>query len=700
MITPAIRQNLQLLQGTPMEDGSPSWLLYDNLRNKYFTLGVSAFRMLKYWISGVDSKQFIEQAQKKGLDIQEDQLNDFINFLKTNSLISHNTSEDIQILLNQHNAQKKHWLMSLIHNYLFFKIPLIKPDPFLDKTLHLAKFFSQKIIRLTIYIIGILGVYFVIQQWDEFLTTFLYFFNWNGLLFYGLALVGVKAIHELGHAYTAKNFGCNVNSMGIAFLVFFPFLYTDNTNAWRLRDHKKRLSINFAGISTELHLALLATFIWGITGQGTLKSVAFFVATTGWISSLLINISPFMRFDGYYVFADYLKIDNLQPRAFALAKWKLRHWIFGFKHKAPEQINKQKQTLIIVYAWSTWIYRFFLFLGIAFLVYYFAFKLLGIFLFVVEIVWFILLPIFKEIREWWRLRSNIFLSLQVVRSIFLLGALAFIIFYPWKSSQKTPAIYQSEKFIEIFPPINSQVQDIFIKEKEFVKKNQKLINLDSPALNSQIEIAQAELELIQIKINNALDLESNRSDLLRLKSERKKIETQINNLNKIKSSLEIKAPFEGEITTFNNIQKNQWLNEDTPILKLIDKRNYQVIAFVSEQDILTLDLTREIRFTPSSTLHENMVAYISSISKSPISNFDMYPIVTSIFDGPIAASEAPSGGIQSEESFYKVTLDLEEENSAIENKMLGVVNIGIESKSYFNRFLDFSTATLIRELNF
>ena len=96
--------------------------------------------------------------------------------------------------------------------------------------------------------------------------------------------------------------------MGIAFLVFFPFLYTDNTNAWRLRDHKIRLSINFEGISTELHLAILATFIWRITDQGMLKSIAFFVATTGWISSLLINISAFMRFDGYYVFADYLKV--------------------------------------------------------------------------------------------------------------------------------------------------------------------------------------------------------------------------------------------------------------------------------------------------------------------------------------------------------------------------------------------------------
>ena len=125
MLTPTIRQNLQLLPGTPMEDGSPSWLLYDNLRNKYFTLGINAFRMLKHWIAGIDSKKFIEEIEKQGLAIEEDQLNDFIFFLKTNSLISHNTSEDVQILIQQHQAQQKHWFLKLIHNYLFFKIPLI-----------------------------------------------------------------------------------------------------------------------------------------------------------------------------------------------------------------------------------------------------------------------------------------------------------------------------------------------------------------------------------------------------------------------------------------------------------------------------------------------------------------------------------------------------------------------------------------------
>ena len=36
MLTPSIREDLQLFEGTPMEDGSPTWLLFDTLTNKYF----------------------------------------------------------------------------------------------------------------------------------------------------------------------------------------------------------------------------------------------------------------------------------------------------------------------------------------------------------------------------------------------------------------------------------------------------------------------------------------------------------------------------------------------------------------------------------------------------------------------------------------------------------------------------------------
>ena len=56
MLTPSIREDLQLFEGTPLEDGSPTWLLFDTLTNKYFTIGLNAFRLLNYWNADVDTK--------------------------------------------------------------------------------------------------------------------------------------------------------------------------------------------------------------------------------------------------------------------------------------------------------------------------------------------------------------------------------------------------------------------------------------------------------------------------------------------------------------------------------------------------------------------------------------------------------------------------------------------------------------------
>ena len=400
MIIPYLREDLEIIRGNSREDGAPSWLLYDAVRNKYFTLGLTAFKLIKNWTGGEDIKNFEKKIILEGLDTTIEEIKNFIGFLQQNNLIVQPAGQSVSYLLQQKNLQKKSWLLHLIHSYLFFKIPLFKPDIWLNRTLKNVKFLGSKKSRFIIYILGIVGLFLVTQQFENFTKTFLYFFTLQGLLLYFLTLVVVKCLHELGHAYIAKYYGCRVSAIGIAFLVFFPFLYTDTTDAWRLRNHKERLTINFAGVLTELHLAMIATFFWGILPEGGFKSVAFFVATTSWISSVAINVSPFMRFDGYYVFSDWLKAENLQPRSFALAKWQIREILFGFKHKAPEELNPSRRWTFITYAWATWLYRFFLFIGIALLVYHLAFKVLGIILFVIEIYWFIALPIIKEMKNW------------------------------------------------------------------------------------------------------------------------------------------------------------------------------------------------------------------------------------------------------------------------------------------------------------
>jgi hypothetical protein len=67
------------------------------------------------------------------------------------------------------------------------------------------------------------------------------------------------------------------------------------------------------------------------------------------LATLAINASPFMRFDGYFLLADYLGLPNLHSRAFALARWQLRKTC-GLDDPVPEHFPKMT-ALLILFAW-------------------------------------------------------------------------------------------------------------------------------------------------------------------------------------------------------------------------------------------------------------------------------------------------------------------------------------------------------------
>ena len=222
MIVPSIRQDLKLSEGPKKEDGSASWLLYDSLRNKYFSINKKAFDLLKNWSSGIETTEFIEKIKKSNLSITQEEIEEFISFLNLNNLTIKKTGDEVKSLVVQKEKLNKHWLLKIIHNYLFFKIPLFKPGNGLENSLPFALFLGSQTSRLIIYILGIIGIFLTIQNYETFLTTFSYFFNVNGLILFGVTIVFVKALHELGHAYVATYYKCKVSSIGLAMLVFFP----------------------------------------------------------------------------------------------------------------------------------------------------------------------------------------------------------------------------------------------------------------------------------------------------------------------------------------------------------------------------------------------------------------------------------------------------------------------------------------------
>ena len=148
-----------------------------------------------------------------------------------------------------------------------------------------------------VLLLGFIGLYIVGRQWGAFTSTFLYFFNLQGLTFYFISLVFIKILHELAHAYTAVRYGCKVPTMGVALLVMFPILYTDMSDTWRVKSAMERIHVGAAGMIMELYIACIATFCWGFLPEGMLKSAAFILASTSWMLSLAINSNVLMRFD-------------------------------------------------------------------------------------------------------------------------------------------------------------------------------------------------------------------------------------------------------------------------------------------------------------------------------------------------------------------------------------------------------------------
>ena len=185
MDIPLLRQDLRLLPGGKNEAGENEWLLYDPLRHQYFALGRTALLLLRYLPKISSLEDLKNSLSKDDATVDDHEIEQFLTFLSDNFLSVGSSTEHVERIKAAQKARQRHWFMWLVHNYLFIKIPLIRPDRFLDGLLRIFRPLVGKTARTVIYGLGAYGVLSLFWQWDAFLTTFDYFFNLQGLIYFG-----------------------------------------------------------------------------------------------------------------------------------------------------------------------------------------------------------------------------------------------------------------------------------------------------------------------------------------------------------------------------------------------------------------------------------------------------------------------------------------------------------------------------------
>ena len=690
-----LREDLKLLKAPPRKDGSPAWMLHDPVRHQFYRIGWSEFEILRHWQYG-DIEIIVSAVNRETtLNITADHVQKIQMFLQANQLLNQPSPNFVR----RRSLQGK-GIMRFLIGYLYQQFPLIQPDSFLESTLPLVRFWFLKGFWLFVGVVGITGGYLTMQHWEGFIQTFLYFYSFEGLAYFIVALTMVKAGHELAHAYTAKRYGLQIPVMGVAFILFWPILYTDTTDAWRLKNRGERIKVGIAGVAFEIMIAIFATLLWHVVPASPVKSVMFLLATSTWIVTLTINLNPFMRFDGYYILSDFLDTPNLQPRSFILGRWFLRRLILGIRQPCPENLCFGSKTFMVLYAFSTWVYRCFLYTGIALLVYHLFFKLLGLVFLIAEIGILLVVPVMQELKVWARLRSQLKFNVHIFLSIVTFAGIVFFLMYPWDTSVDMPALYKAKDFSRIFASASAQIKEVKIRHGQKVKKGDTLFVLTSPDIKFQKEKAKLRVHQLQMQLKRVSFTKDQADQLHVIEQQLVEAMTKLSGAVQKEHQLEIVSPINGNVSNIvDSLFSGRWINESDQLALIVDSDNMIVEGYVHELDRARIRKSMQGIFYAADTEEKKFDVFIQSIAPSHTSILEE-PYMASMYGGTLPVREEKNGTMTLQEAYYKVMMRPAAKSFKGGRIQRGTVKIQGEPVSYFSKLWKRIQALFIRESGF
>ncbi len=249
-------------------------------------------------------------------------------------------------------------------SFLFLRIPLINPNAFLDRTIHLVRFlFTRTFFVFWLMLVGA-AIYVGASRWDALRQPLDGILVAQNLPLLWLTLVGLKVFHEFGHAYACKHYGGHVPEMGAYFILFTPCAYVDATACWGFSRKRERLIVCLGGMYVESIIASMAVFVWALTDPSVIHSIAYNVIFLASVVTVLFNVNPLMRYDGYYILSDLTEIPNLRSRSGQHILSVAKRWLLGLK-RPDERGTRRLRAILLTYGIAAFLYRLALLISIA-----------------------------------------------------------------------------------------------------------------------------------------------------------------------------------------------------------------------------------------------------------------------------------------------------------------------------------------------
>ncbi len=566
--------------------GERFYVLEDPLSNQFFRLRPAAYE----FIARLRRDRTVDDAWQECLQRFPDEAPGqeaalrLIGQLYQANLLHYDKGADTATLFERYHKRTQRELQARLANIMFFRVPLVDPDRFLKWALPVVRpLFGPIGIALWLVVV-MFGLKTLADHWSAAMDQYQGVLAPGNLPYLFISLVVLKTLHELGHAFACRRYGGEVHTLGVLFMIFTPVPYVDVTSSWSFRERWQRVVVGLGGMLVELFVAAIATVVWAHTRSGIIHGVAYNVMFIASVSTLLFNLNPLLRFDGYYILSDLLGIPNLAQ----LANRQLRHFfeyhLFGVRPGNSPSRSRAEASWLWAYGSTSGVYRVFVFSGVLLAVAD-RYLLLGLIMLTTCAIAWVVVPSVQFTRYLWASPRLDRVRARTVAVVAALAAFVVLLFavIPFPHQFAATGVVQAAHRNLVVTETPGRVKRLVARAGEPVKPGDVLIELSNTELGLALEATDGAIEEIEVRLRQTLSSQlANRQPLGArlhvLNDQRARLRQQV-------ESLRIEARLAGRWTAPGVHELvGRWLPRGAPLGVELAPDDFEFVAIVQQAD--------------------------------------------------------------------------------------------------------------------
>jgi putative peptide zinc metalloprotease protein len=635
-------------------------MLRDTLSSDWFRVGGDAWAFL----SRLSLDRTIEEAWMLTLEadpdsaLTQEEVVQLLGQLNLSNLLNFDRSSAGASLFERYRKRRRQETRALLMGFLAIKVPLIDPDRMLQAAMPLIRLIFGPVGAVFYLALLVIAGKALIESADRLFSQSAGLLAPGNLPLLYVGFIIAKVVHEFGHAAVCKRYGGEVHKMGVMLLIFAPMPYVDATASWGFRSRAERMLTGAAGVIAELGVAAVAALLWAHTAPGAVNAIAYNVIFVASVSSLLFNLNPLLRFDGYHILVDFLDVPNLFQRSREQLRYIGERYLLALPNPKPAARSLTEAWLLPIYGVTSIVYWLML---MATIVFFIAGEYLDL---GVALAW--ILGFTVVVVPLWKFGKFLFTSPRLnhyrTRTVALASVVAAAIIVPlalvpMPDRIRASGVLEASAYRQLNSESSGFLVELMALPGASVRQGEPLMRLESPEL--EFDLRAARLQRGQLLAQELRATSMSVADLMPLREQRMAVESVIVELERQRAALLVSAPIDGIWSAPDlDTALGRWVVRGAALGAIVDPGGWRFVAVLPQVATHLFDnRVHQVELRLRGQEHLNIVA-----PEAKIVPFETGTLPSRALGfaggGDIAVTPTDQNGLTAAEPFFRIQAPL------------------------------------------